>query len=93
MVEIAEDTDSIVEMVVGYLSIVTAYPVVVVPTFVVANREARDTPAMAVATAADSTWEVVVDATAREAGVVVVETYYKFLSTKKYTVAYYTSNT
>jgi len=47
-------------------------------------------PAVAEATVADSTLEVVVDTVAREEAVVVVETSYEFLSTKKYTVAYYT---
>ncbi len=74
-IAIVEGTVPTAETVVEY------FPIVVVG----ADMEAVDT----VAAVADSTLEVVVDTVAQEA-VVVVETYYEFLSTKKYTVAYYT---
>lgn len=66
------------------VAIVEASPIVIVE--VLADTESVDT----VAAVADSTLEVVVDTVAQEEAVAVVETYYEFLSTKKYTVAYYT---
>ncbi len=75
-IAIVEGTVPTAETVVEY------FPIVVVG----ADMEAVDT----VAAVADSTLEVVVDTVAQEEAVVVVETSYEFLSTKKYTVAYYT---
>jgi len=79
MVEIAEDTAAFVE------TTVEDSPMVVVGMGVIAMGVV---PTFVVADSAlEAAREVVV------AIVAVVETYYKFLSSKKYTVAYYTSNT